>query len=291
MDPIELLDTQPSIAQIEAIVNFSLIHQGGELDCPLYTSCLHEAIRDHPPPYGTEEYAAIYRSLSQEPRWMAVSLITNAEREGDGAKRLWSLAACSSRPDEKMLLKQHACDESRHAKIYLRLLDLSFPGAVSNEFRRDLQQLSPDYSMDKELLAVPGSPYAKEPAVDDYIQMNIAEIRTTIHHILLRRALALHCDENELPSLRKLLSSLLRDELNHVAYTARLIELRAREDMSPAKLAPLFLKRVRDFNTITTEELGGNVFDCSVACCARRPLCRAKVPAAPIDTLELRTQS
>ena len=36
---------------------------------------------------------------------MAKSLITNAEREGDGSTRLWSLAACAPNTEHKQLLK------------------------------------------------------------------------------------------------------------------------------------------------------------------------------------------
>jgi hypothetical protein len=127
------------------------------------------------------------------------------------------------------------------------------------------------------LAPIPGSPYAKEPTVDDFLQMNIAEIRTTIHHMMQRSALARHCPAGSEPLIGKLLDSLLRDELAHVAYSARLIEEIAARASAPEKLAQLFTRRFRDFNTITNEELGGNVFDCSKACCAKRPWCRSKV--------------
>jgi hypothetical protein len=208
-----------------------------------------------------------------------VSLITNSEREGDGARRLWSLAACSVDERQRRLLKRHACDESRHALMYLALLDLSFPGAVTHEFGTELRQLSPGFSMRKELFPVPGSPYAKVPTIDDFLQMNIAEIRTAIHHTMQRPVLAGHCPPENLAKITKLHDSLLADELSHIAYTAMLIE-EIGWDADPGRLAALFRKRLHDFNTITTEELGGNVFDCSVACCARRPTCRARAGGA-----------
>jgi hypothetical protein len=81
-----------------------------------------------------------------------------------------------------------------------------------------------------------------------------------------------------------LLDSLLRDELAHVAYSARLIEEIAARANAPERLAQLFARRFRDFNTITNQELGGNVFDCSKACCAQRPWCRSKVGSASSET-------
>jgi hypothetical protein len=163
----------------------------------------------------------------------------------------------------------------------LALLDLSFPGSVSREFRAELRQLSPGFAMHQELYPVPGSPYAKAPTLDDFLQMNIAEIRTAIHHVLQRRALALHCPPESLPSITRLHDSLLSDELRHIAYTAVLIE-KCAEQFDAAKVASLFGIRMSHFNAITTKELGNNVYDCSVACCARNPTCRAKAsePAA-----------
>ena len=203
--------------------------------------------------------------------------MTNAEREGDGAKRLWSLAACTDTPDVCAQLKVHAVDESRHALLYLALLDLAFPGMVDPRFRAELGSLSPRYSMRQDLSPVPGSPYAKRATVDDFLQMNVAEIRTAIHHLLQRPALARHCPPARLSDAVAIQNSLLRDELKHVAYTAVLIE-RAVQEVPPDRTAELFRRRVGDFNRITIGELGASVFDCSLGCCERHPSCRAKAP-------------
>ncbi len=270
-----LLGREPSLELIRSIAEVAVQLRYPGLECSRYFAALGQALRDEPPPFGTREYRLIYRSLSAEPRWMAVSLIRNAEREGDGSKRLWSLAACSVDEEHQRLLKRHACDESRHALMYLALLDLTFPGAVSPDFGAELRQLSPGFSMRKELYPVPGSPYAKVPTIDDFLQMNIAEIRTAIHHTMQRPVLGGHCPPENLNRITKLHDALLADELSHIAYTAVLVDRMGR-DVDPPRLAALFCRRFRDFNLITTEELGGDVFDCSVACCAKRPTCRAR---------------
>jgi hypothetical protein len=275
-----LLDREPSPDLIQSIAKVAVQVRYPGVECPRYFAALDQAMRDEPPPFGTREYRLIYRSLSAEPRWMGISLITNAEREGDGSRRLWSLAACARDERQRALLKRHACDESRHALIYLALLHLSFPGAVSREFATELRQLSPGFVMRMELFPVPGSPYARVPTIDDFLQMNIAEIRTAIHHTMQRPMLAQHCPPAQLARITAMHDALLRDELNHIAYTALLVEEIGR-DADPVRLAALFRKRLHDFNTITTDELGGNVFDCSVACCARHPTCRAKIGDAP----------
>jgi hypothetical protein len=264
---------------VAAVARAAVSWRQPRVECPIYYAALDMALDDEPPPFGTEAYAEIYRAASTDGHWLAVSLITNAEREGDGAKRLWSLASCSSDGREQQSLKRHAVDESRHALAYLRLLDLAFPDAVSPSFRSELNALSPGFSLEAELFAVEGSPYAKEPSIDDFLQMNIAEIRTTIHHLMQRSALALHCPADNVPEVTEILNGLLNDELHHVAYTAALIERRA-INADSSLVFRLLRKRLHDFNEITRQELGdNNMFDCSVACCAKRPSCRAKAPA------------
>jgi hypothetical protein len=274
-----LLGREPSVELIESIATVALRLNYPDGEFPRYLTGLGRALRQEPPPFGTAEYRVIYQSLSAESRWMAVSLLRNAEREGDGSKRLWSLAACSIDQQQQQLLKRHACDESRHALIYLALLNLAFPGAVSHEFGIELRQLSPGFSMRMELFPVPGSPYAKVPTIDDFLQMNIAEIRTAIHHTMQRAALAGHCPPENLARITQLHDALLMDELSHIAYTGMLVD-RIGAGVDPERLAALFRRRLHDFNAITTGELGDNVYDCSVACCARNPTCRAKAPSA-----------
>src|SRR5204862_7983860 len=98
--------------------------------------------------------------------------------------------------------------------------------------------------------------------------MNIAEIRTAIHHIMQRPAMAMHCTVESRRRIRSIQDALLSDELKHVRYTATLIENLATK-LSQDDLAELFRRRFRDFNQITLDELGYGVFDCSVACCER----------------------
>lgn len=265
--------------KVAKIAELATTLRGDLSPCPTYSAAIAEAIAKEPPPFDTAPYATLYLESALDPRWMATSLLTNSEKEGDGSRRLWSLAACALNDNERQQLKRHAADESKHSLMYLALLDLAFPNSVSPEFRLELRQLSPGFSMHKALFPVPGSPYARVPTFDDYLQMNIAEIRTTIHHVLQRRALADHCPEENRPALKRIQDRLLYDELAHVGYTAALIETLA-ASLDGANVVALFLRRFQDFNRITREELGSNAFDCSVACCAKREWCRAKASHA-----------
>lgn len=224
-----------------------------------YLPAIRSALDAAPPPFGTDAYRDVYRDASANPTWMVLSLARNSQREGQGASDLWTLAASAADPGERQLIKRHAVDESRHAKVYLALLDLAFPDAVEPGFRRAMDAFSPDYGMGQELAVAPGSLYARNPTVDDFVQMNIAEIRTTIHHLMQRAALEAHCPPANLPRAVKLMNSLLRDELGHVAYTAVLVERKAAR-MGPGGLERLFDKRVRDFNRITSEEMARAVY-------------------------------
>lgn len=256
----EHLTAELAIDTVAGVARAALWQRSPRVDCPAYLAGLTTALAEDYPPFGTEEYADVYRAAAENGQWLAISLMTNSEREGDGAKRLWSLAACSPDGEEKQLLKRHAVDESRHALAYLALLDLCFPGAVTPEFRTQLNDLSPHWSMAQDVYAVENSPYAHAPSIDDYIQMNIAEIRTTIHHTLQREAIGEHCPPENHERATNILDSLMRDELNHVGYTAELIERRSKS-MEPAKFQALFTRRLRDFSAITREELGQLKFE------------------------------
>jgi hypothetical protein len=254
------MNVEASGSCVTLIARAALSQRSPRVKCPIYFEALERALQEEPPPFATKAYSDIYRRASEDAEWMAISLITAAEREGDGAKRLWSLAACSVNEEEQRLLKRHAVDESKHALLYLALLDLSFPNAVEPSFRSELRQLSPGYTVEQQLFAVEGSPYSRTPSIDDFLQMNIAEIRTTIHQAMQRQALNKHCPTNNLPRITRILDSLRRDELSHVAYTAVLIEQKA-QGVEQSRVSALFCKRLRDFNDITTQELGEKIFD------------------------------
>lgn len=227
---------------------------------PHYRDALTTACREAPPPFGTEDYAEIYRDAARDPAWMAISLIENAQGEGEGAGNLWDLAA--STPDARVAaqVKAHAIDESRHAKAYVAMLDLTFPDVVDDELRAQLATLSPGYTQRSPLVAKEGSAYASAITLDDLIQMNIAEIRTLVHHLLQRPMLLEHCAPERRRRLERLLDKLRLDEIRHIAYTAALIEEFAQRGQA-GEVKRLMQERMSDFNAITNEDLGRNVFE------------------------------
>jgi hypothetical protein len=191
---------------------------------------------------------------------MALSLIQNAEGEGEGSRHLWDLAACT--PDVRVAaqVKAHAIDESRHSRAYVAMLDLTFPGVADDEFHAQLTTLSPGYTGRSPLEPHEGSPYASPITVDDLIQMNIAEIRTLVHHLLQRPVLLAYCAPERRHRLAHLLDALRLDEIGHIAYTAALIEEFARNGEAGG-VKRLMQERMSDFNAVTNQDLGRNVFE------------------------------
>jgi rubrerythrin len=227
---------------------------------PYYRDALVTACRKAPPPFGTKKYEKIYRDVARDPNWMVVSLLQNAQGEGEGSEHLWDLAASTPDPRVATQIKAHAIDESRHAKAYVAMLDLTFPEVVDNESRAQLVSLSPGYTQRSPLEAHTGSPYASAITLDDLIQMNIAEIRTLVHHIIQRPLLLAYCAPERRRRLALLHDRLRIDEARHIGYTATLIEEFARRG-KPDAVKRLMQERMSDFNVITNEDLGRGAFE------------------------------
>jgi hypothetical protein len=245
---------------IAAELTLKSLHMHGGAAWSYYRDALITACRKAPPPFGTKDYGNIYRDVAKDPSWMAISLIQNAQGEGEGSGHLWDLAACT--PDMRVAahVKAHAIDESRHAKAYVAMLDLTFPGVVDNEFHAQLTKLSPGYTQQSPLEPHEGSAYASSITLDDLIQMNIAEIRTLVHHLLQRPMLLEHCVPEKWRRLARLHDRVRLDEVRHIAYTAALIDEFARRGKAGA-VKRLMQERMSDFNAITNEDLGRGVFE------------------------------
>lgn len=225
-----------------------------------YRDALITACRKAPPPFGTKDYAKIYRDVAKDQDWMALSLIQNAQGEGEGSRHLWDLAACTPDPHLAAHVKAHAIDESRHAKAYVAMLDLTFPDVADDELHGELASLSPGYTQRSPLEPHEGSPYASAVTLDDLIQMNIAEIRTLVHHLLQRPMLLTYCRPERRHRLARLHENLRLDEGCHIGYTAALIEEFARRGQADT-VKRLMQERMSDFNAITNEDLGRGAFE------------------------------
>lgn len=223
-----------------------------------YAAILHDAFELSPPPFSMEWYGKKYRKATCNPMWLANSLIENATKEGEGARGLWQLASSIGICEIAEQVRIHAIDESRHARLYIAMLDLAFPNMVTQDFRSRLYGLSPSYKAKDCLNNLPVATEAN--LLDQLIQMNIGEIRTRINQLLLRPVIVAHCPFSQRKRLMRILDSLLHDETKHIEYTACLINQFVKKGFADFVLQTMH-KRLAEFNQITLNEVGELRFD------------------------------
>jgi hypothetical protein len=225
--------------------------------CAAYEETLIDACRGGPPPFGEAWYGERYRELSSDPSWLAGSLVANAQKEGDGARKLWDIAGKAPDPTIAGQIRAHAIDESRHALLYLAMLELVFEDAVPPEARPTLEAISPRYcSRDYPVRERPSS---LSDVLDEVVQMNIGEIRTRIHQLLLRPVIEAYCPAAKRARLHATLDVLVHDETRHIDYTARILD-RAMTRGKGKWIQSVFRARLEEFNAITLTEVGVDSF-------------------------------
>lgn len=234
----------------------SALRECGTEELPFYEGSLRAACEAHPPPYGQAWYGDRYRELAMEPEWLAGSLIANAEKEGEGSRKLWDLVART--PDKTIAeaIRQHAIDESRHALLYIAMCNLVFPEAMDDRMRKYSEDISPHYSNSDHPLETKKTTI--ENVIDELIQMNIGEIRTRIHQLLMGPVIKEYCLEENQDRLKRILNSLIIDETKHIQYTARLIN-EASNKYNDLVISATKV-RLAEFNTITLKEVGERQF-------------------------------
>jgi hypothetical protein len=222
-----------------------------------YEAALDEAVQSAPPPFGQAWYGEKYRSFAADPQWFATSLIANAEKEAEGSRKLWELVGRCPDPKIAEQVRQHAIDESRHALLYVNILEILFPDALDEKDREYAHSLSPKYTQHD--FPPETDKASMESVIDELIQMNIGEIRTRIHQLLMRPVAIAYCPDETQDRLMRILDSLMEDETKHIEYTARLIEGFCR-DLNSELVGSLMRERVSDFNEITLDEVGEQKF-------------------------------
>jgi hypothetical protein len=221
---------------------------------PGYERALRRACALRPPPFGMAWYGETYRECAMRPRWVAESLLLNAEQEAEGAATIWELAGMTEDEDAGRQVRRHAQDECRHARLYLVILKTIFPSALSPEVERDLWARLPRYTNGHGPATT--TPLSRREFTDAIIQMNIGEIRTRINQLLAMPVLMAYCAPERRDRLCGMLDSLLRDETRHVAYTASLIE-RAIAAGEREFVSRTMVRRLEDIGTLTMAEVTG----------------------------------
>ncbi len=226
-------------------------HQLGPLE--RYGRCLRDNFEAHPPPFSASWYGDKFREMARDPEWFANILVGNASTEGWGSSKLWQLAGKTLEEPISALIQQHAMDEARHSRIYSRMVELVFPGTVTQAQKDELASFAPTFrSKDR---PEPLPPYNHQEVLDNLLQMNVAEIRTMVNQLLVRPVLLVYCPEESRARVTRMLDRLMWDETRHVGYTAHLVDqaLATRDAAFVLDTAP---RRLIQFNELTLGEVG-----------------------------------
>jgi len=231
-------------------------------ELPFYQHLLHSSFDAHPVPFGQRWYGEAYRKRARDPSWFLQSLIANAHKEAEGAQQLWEISAHTADLNLANKIQQHAIDEARHAKLYLKMAKITFPDAATDEKWRELTEMVPKYTLVETKKS--SSVHDFSITLDELIQTNIGEIRTRIHQLLLRGIIVEHCAVDMRKPLEKIVDQVLHDETCHIAYTGEFINA-AMRDGHKQLAQDIMFERLQQFNTLTLKEVGAGEFDGSCA--------------------------
>jgi hypothetical protein len=172
-------------------------------------------------------YGKRYRELARDPVWFANLLVADADMEGYSSRQIWAYA--NSIGDVKIAsdVRVHAVDESRHSKLFGKIIEIVFPHAIDKELREKLEDMSPELNS-HHLLSTKSSTsesfISEEQTLNILMLMNLYEIQALILQMLLQPTLLAHSASHVHPTLQKYSRSLIYDELRHIKYTAEYIE-------------------------------------------------------------------
>jgi hypothetical protein len=224
---------------------------------PRYLAALAHAVWEEPLACSTPLYAEMHATASQDGQWTVVSLLRQAARAADEARRRWARAGGCADPEARSHLERDAVGRSEHVLRYLDLVDIAFPEAMTPQFRQELDGLAPGYTVDQPL---PNAHESHQPlAPAEIVMLNLDGLRMTILDDLVHSAIARHCspddpdDPDDRARAAAVLDGVRRDHRAEVAWTARWIE-QATATSRPDELAALLVRCLRRFNRATMEE-------------------------------------
>jgi hypothetical protein len=227
-------------------------------DLPFYSDALKAAFMDVEPVFTRRRYAEFFwHCATTVPGYAARVVLANGPAEAGGAKKLfelWQGVDYDSSAEDQIL--QHARDESRHGRMFVRLATMSFSGLLSQTEGARFEQRLPDVRKRpqvKSTTRIPG-----DHLIDHLVQMNIGEIRTRLHMHLFAPVVFGVTPEPSRATARRMLESLVSDEVRHIGYTAKLMEGWAKAGDADL-IRRLYSGRLRTFNRITIGHTEGAV--------------------------------
>lgn len=225
---------------------------GGEM--PWAETLIRDAFEAQWPPFVQAWYGDRFRTCALEADWLARSFIVNADKEATGALSLWKIASECHDYGFAAKVAEHARDEARHARMYLGMLELTFPGALPPDQAADLHHATPVLPD-----GTPGKTQTRplKDVVDDLVQINIGEIRTRLHQMLLRPVALAAAPADNRDRLAAILDRIYDDEGRHIIYTAKILDSQEDRDF----IGEQYARRLSDFSALTLKEVGVGAFD------------------------------
>ena len=227
-------------------------------ELPHYTDALTAAFHDVQPVFTRPRYAGFFwHCATTVPGYAARVTLANGPAESEGSEKLFALWQGVQHDDsaaEQVL--QHARDESAHSRLFVRLTEAAFPEFLPPGAGAQLAGAMPDIR-NRPLVKTP-APVPHEHLIDHLVQMNIGEIRTRLHMHLFAPIIHGFAPEEGKPTSRRILESLVGDEVRHIGYTALLMEQWSTEGAGD-RIRALYQNRLHIFNELTVEQTEGAV--------------------------------
>lgn len=220
---------------------------------PYFTDCIRQSFAQVDAVFTRPQYGEFFfHCASTVTGWLSRVLLANSQAESDGSRKLcklWrGLQTGSSLSRDVMV---HALDESRHSRIFVRIVGYSFPSALNAE-KLESQRKSL-FQADATNLQKSRTPISEGRVIDHLVQMNMGEIRTRAHMMLISPVVYFLTPEENKRRIRGYLEGLLTDEIRHISYTARVIEMACAEG-SYSRIFKLYTERLEEFHAITIEQ-------------------------------------
>jgi hypothetical protein len=197
-----------------------------------------------------------FHCASTVPGWLPKVVVANAEAESYGSKKLfwlWRGATANSQISSNVMI--HAKDEARHSRVFLSLVEEAFPDSIP----ADLLQ-----SHRAQLFRVPRAStearftLPEDTLIDHLVQMNMGEIRTRVHMLLLAPVIYAFTPSDGKERVRAALEGLVTDEIRHIRYTAQFIESWC-VNGDKKRIQALYRRRMKDFHKITVEQTQASI--------------------------------
>ena len=222
-------------------------------DLPRFSDCVRTAFAAVGPVFHRQKYAEFFfHCASTVPAWLARVLMANADAESHGSEKLfWLWLGSSANATIARDVLVHAKDESRHSRVFVSLIDKAFPGALPPEDLRSKRgQL---FTVPSDLDTAQRFQLPEDHLMDHLVQMNMGEIRTRVHMLLLAPVIHAFAPDDAKDRVAKVLEGLVTDEVRHISYTARFIESWCEAGDGP-RIQSLYTRRLNDFHQLTISQ-------------------------------------